>query len=140
MFAGILRIFGFSLLGICFLGVNLTLVFVVLLVRFLPRSFPWIRQGLRVFLIFSFRTYKFILVRMASGVKDAFGVDILTGHWRLVTCTTISLLLCLSILLLTRAQISGWPIGLSCLHGLFVALIWDEMEDPEGIHLGARLL
>jgi hypothetical protein len=140
MFAGILRLFGFSLLGICFLAVNLTLVVLVLLIRFLPRSFPWIRQGLRIFLIFSFRAYKFILVRMASGIKDAFGVDILNGNWRLVLCTIISLLLYLLILLLTWTQISGWLIGLSCLHGLLVALIWDEMEDPEGIHLGARLL
>ena len=140
MFAALLRFFGFSLLGISLLAISLIFVILALLIRILPRLLPFLRQGLRMFLLLSFRLYKVILERIAPCVFRSFGVDILNGHWRLAMCILLSLALGLFIPLFSKSPINGWLMGLTALHGLLVAMIWDDVENPEGIHLGARIL
>ena len=140
MFAALLRLFGFSLIGISLFVLSLVFIFLALLIRFLPRSFPFIRQGLRIFLILSYRFYKLSLIRIAPSIDRVCGLDILDGHWKLIVCTLLSLIFGLSIHLVTRTHVNVLLMGLAGLHGLSVALIWDELENPAGIHLGERIL
>ena len=140
MFAALLRFFGFSLIGVSLLVLSLATVILAVLIHFLPRSFPFIRQGLRIFLILSYRLYKLSLMRMAPGISRLFGVDLLEGHLRLVVCVLLSLFVGLSIQLVTRTHVNVLLMGIAGLHGLSVALIWDEIENPAGIHLGERIL
>ena len=45
---------------------------------------------------------------------------------------------------LSFASLVGWPhpawaTGLALVHGLILGLAWDEIEQPEGLHLGVRV-
>jgi hypothetical protein len=71
-------------------------------------------------------------------MRQGLDVDIEDGFPRAAACSLLSLGLGVILLLLIRGRVTGWGLGLCLLHGLAVALAWDEIEDPGGLQLGTR--
>lgn len=116
-------------------------VFVVLAfaLRLVPTLLRWVGDGLRVFLMVSYRLYRLILTPLAAWVRAMFGLDLLIGFWRVVAVTALSVGLGLLIVVLTPLVLSLPIVGVCLVHGLLVGLIWDEAENIGHLHLGARL-
>lgn len=109
----------------------------------LVRVFPWLlRLGhrlLRGLLILSYRLYNLILSSMRDFVLQAVRLDVLIGYPRLAMCLLLSVTVGLVVIMLTNTALVGWVLGCCALHGLFVGLAWDDIENPGGIRLGRRL-
>jgi hypothetical protein len=126
------------LVGTCLGSVNLILLGVAGLIRLLPEALRLIHFCLRGVLILSFRLYRLILGRLAPMMRQGLGLDLQDGFPRAVVCSLLSLALGAMLLILIRGHVTGWGLGLCLLHGLAVALAWDEIEDPGGLQLGTR--
>jgi hypothetical protein len=133
------RLFERVLVGTCLGSMNLVLLALAGLLRFLPQLFHLARSCLRGILILSFRLYRLIVTRLAPTVWDALGVDVRDGFPRVVACALLSLVLGTILLFLVRGGITGWGVGMCLVHGLAVALAWDEIEAPGGLQLGTKL-
>jgi hypothetical protein len=133
------RLFERVLVGTCLGSINLVLVALAGLLRSLPQLFHLARSCLRGILILSFRLYRLVLGRLAPGIQQTLHVDVQRGFPRVAICVLLSLGLGTIFLFLIRGRLTGLGLGLSLLHGLAVALAWDEIEAPGGLQLGTKL-
>ena len=139
MFGLMFRVFEHLLVEVCLATLSLVFLGVAVLLRLLPRSFNLVRFCLRGLLTLSFRLYRFLFTHLAPFVQRQLSVDILANPSRMVASFLLSLVLGLLFLVVTHLPVTGWSVGLCLLHGLAVGLAWDEMEEPDGLHLGARV-
>ena len=98
-----------------------------------------VRQGLRGWLILSFRLYQALLTRLAPGCRGRFGIDILTGAARVAASVMLSMAQGFVLLLLLHQPLTVWTGGWPVLHGLVVGFLWDEIGDPGGFRLGETI-
>lgn len=124
MWAILSRLFTNMLLaGCCF---SLTFLFFSLAITFrlLPKLLPFLRNGLRWFLILSARFYALVLGQASEGIT-----------WVL---TTSLLSIGIGVLLswLASKSVHTWVVILSAIHGITIGLAWDNLLDPGGLHLG----
>lgn len=96
-------------------------------------------MSVRMFLLLSYRLYRVVLTPLAEVIQAWAGVDILTGIMRVGATTALSLTLGLIVIALTPLILSPITVGICILHGIVVGLIWNELEYPGHLHLGARV-
>ncbi len=135
----LLRLFDRVLVGTCLVSLSLVFLSLAALLRLLPRLLHLIGRCLRGLLILSFRLYRLLLTRIAPPLQRRLRVDILDGPARLIASVVLSLALGALVLVLSRFRVTAWSIVLWLLHGLFVGLAWDEIEEPGGLRLGAKI-
>lgn len=116
-------------------------VFIVLAfaLRLVPTLLRWTSEGLRLFLVLSYRLYRLVLTPLAGFVQGWAGVDLLAGAWRVAAVMVLSLLVGLFVIAVTPLVFSIPAVIICLVHGLLVGLIWDEAEHVGHLHLGARL-
>jgi hypothetical protein len=132
------RLFEHVLVGACLSSLSLALFGITACLRLLPRFLHLARLGLRGFLVLSFRLYYRVLSHLAPAARRHLRIDILTGGHRVAASASFSLVLGLLLVLILGRPVTGWSLGLSLLHGLFVGLVWDDIEEPGGFRLGVN--
>jgi hypothetical protein len=139
MFRLAAQFFGAVLVGVCLSAFALLLASIAALLRLLPGLLSLTRRGLRAFLILSFRAYYLLLSQLAPFFQRLVGVDVLSGPWRAIVCTLLSVALGLLCLSLAELPMTVWTIAPFAGHGLWVGLIWHQVEDAGGLQLGVRI-
>lgn len=132
-----------SFLGRMFMGIllfSLILLFMSLAasLRLLPRLVRGIRQLMRGFLILSYRFYRLTFTRLQPLILERLGVDIMSGYARLIMCISFSMIQGILSFMVFDPSTAIWILGFSLVHGLFVGLAWDDIENPGGIRLGVN--
>ncbi len=135
----VIGLFERTLLTFCLMSLVLLALSLAALVRFLPGLVAFLGRLLRGFLIFSFRLYYFVLGLLDPLIRLRLGISVLSGFGRVGGTLLLSLALGLLLLAVARVPLSGWSVGLLMLHGLFVGLVWDEVEELRGLDLGAKI-
>lgn len=129
----------YTIIGICFLSLSVFFFSLAASLRLLPAALSALRWLLRGVLILSYRLHHLLLSHTTPLAELHLGISLLSGLPRLVACMLVSVTLALSIVLLVGWPRPAWVVGLSLLHGLLVGLAWEELERPEGLHLGVRI-
>lgn len=109
------------------------------LLQLLPTAIPLVGRVLWALLVLSCRLYVLVLVRLAPLVRARTGVDLTDGLWRVGATLTLSLLVGTFFLFLLAWPVNGVLATLFILHGLFVGLAWEEIQDHGGLQLGVKL-
>ena len=105
-------------------------------IRLFPRLLKFIHRFLRGFLILSYRLYYLIFTILQPAVYRWFETDIHQGNFRLMFCVLFSLIIGMLPITLLHPSWSLWILGFCILHGLFVGLAWEDIENPSGIQFG----
>ena len=127
------------LFGSLLLSMMLLVLSVTTTIRVFPRLLNIIHRILRGFLILSYRLYHILLTILQPVVYGWFGVEILQGTFRWMFCLLFSLIIGLIPIILLDPSWVLWVLIFWILHGLFVGLAWDDIENPEGIQLGNQM-
>lgn len=135
----ILRILSRFFFGSLLFSMILLFLSVATSIRLFPRLLRIIHRFLRGFLILSYRLYRTLLTSLFPAISQWFDVDILQGNFRLAFCVSFSLIISLIPISLLAPTWALWVLVFWILHGLFVGLAWDDIENPEGIQLGNRI-
>ena len=139
MFGLVFRLIEYVLMGGCLSSLSLVFFSIAASLRLIPRFLHLVRLGLQGFLIISFRLYHLVLSCLAPAAQRRLKINVLSGGFRVVASISFSLVLALLLILLVGRPVSGWSVGLSLLHGLFVGLVWDEIENSGDFRLGANI-
>jgi hypothetical protein len=107
--------------------------------RLVPTLLRFAGEGLRLFLMLSYRLCALALTPIAGFVHRAVGINLLVGAWRVVAVMGLSLTVGLFVIAVTPLVISVLAVIVCLVHGLLVGLIWDEAEHVGHLNLGARL-
>jgi len=134
-----LRILSRFLFGSLLFSMMLLFLSVATSIRLFPGLMKLIHQFLRGFLILSYRLYHIILLVIQPAVARWFEADILHGNFRLAFCVFFSAIISLIPITLVGPSWSLWVLSFWILHGLFVGLAWDDIENPGGIQFGMHL-
>lgn len=134
-----MRLFESLQFGICLLCINLIVLGVSTLLGWLPSIIHVVLNSLRKGLIFSYRLYQNILVRLSDFTNPALGMDLTTGILRIFVSILLSLTFTGLIILATSPRNAWWLWGIGVIHSLAVGIGWDDLDDPEGLYLGRRL-
>jgi hypothetical protein len=135
----IARLFANVLVGACLFSPAVFFFSLAALLGLLPAFARFLRVCFRATLILSYRLYALILTLVAPVSERWLGVDPLAGWPRVIATLLLSLVMGGSILALTPLTLSAVTLGLILAHGLGVGLAWDEIANPGGLQLGARL-
>jgi len=138
MFGLIFGFLGRLLIGALLFSLVFAFFSLAVSLRLMPRLIEGGRRVVRAVLILSYRFYHMTFVRLQPFVLYHLGLDILSGYSRLAMCIVFSLVIATLPLIFVDASLGIWILGLSVLHGLFVGLAWDDIENPGGIQLGAE--
>jgi hypothetical protein len=135
--------FLFNFLGRVFLGalffcLTFLLINFMAIFRLLPYLLVGVRRIVRNVVILSYRFYRMTFIRFQPIIQNQLGIDVLNGPPRLFLCILFSLALGSLALILVDLSTWIWIMGISFLHGLFVGLAWDDIENPGGVQLGVE--
>lgn len=116
-------------------------VFIILAfaLRLMPTLLQMAGQCLRLFLFISYRLYRMLLTPLARILRRRTGLDLTAGLLRLLSTTLLSLIVGFIIIAVTPLTMSLVTVGTCLIHGLAVGIIWDDVEHPGMLNLGARL-
>jgi hypothetical protein len=128
-----------ALVGTCLASLSLVLFSLAGLLRFFPHLLSFLMRCLRGVLILSFRLYHLVLTYLEPWLRGSLGIEVLSGHSRLIACVLLSLTICALILILADFHWSVWIFLISLFHGLSIGLAWDEIEKPGGLQLGVKI-
>lgn len=120
-------------------AVNMLLLSFAGLLRLLPAMLPMLGRLLWAGLILSCRLYSLLLTRAAPLIERRLRINVLEGLARLGATLLLSLFFGVGFLLLAEWPIMIWTVAPILLHGLLVALVWDEFPAEEGLRWGMRL-
>jgi hypothetical protein len=107
--------------------------------RLLPTLLRLAGQCLRLFLFISYRFYRMLLTPLARLIRRRLSINIAAGLWRIAATTLLSLVLGLIIMVMTPLTVSVLSVSACLVHGLLVGVIWDDVEHPGALHLGAQV-
>jgi hypothetical protein len=124
---------------VCLFSVAQLFLALAVLVRLIPAFARFMRLCLRAFFILSYRLYALVLWPIATPLKKYLGLNILAGLWRVLATVGLSLGVGLALVVITHGPLTGWIVALFVLHGLIVGLVWDEIEHPSDLQLGAKI-
>jgi len=127
------------LLNLCLFGAAQVFLALAALLRLTPAFLIFARACLRGGLLLSCQFYRLVLTPLSSLVERQWGVSLLDGFPRIGATLMLSLVIGLLFLWLIGWPITGWSIGLLSAHGLFVGLAWDDLQHPNGLHMGEKL-
>jgi hypothetical protein len=138
MIGFLLNFLGRVLIGALFFGLTFLLINFMAVVRLLPYLLVGVRRIVRNLVILSYRFYRMTFIRLQPMIQNQLGIDVLNGPARLILCILFSLALGSLALIFVDLSTGIWIIGISFLHGLFVGLAWDDIENPGGVQLGVE--
>ena len=134
----ILNVLGNLLIGAVLFSVILFFFSLAALMGMFPhflRSMRWILRGV---LILSYRLYRMTLLQLRPLIHCYLGFDLMNGYARVIMCIALSLIPGIIFLILLAPPIDFVLLCLSFMHGLFVGLAWEDIENPGGIRLGVE--
>jgi len=114
---------------------TLTLFTLASFFRSLPAIFSFMGEVIYMFLRLSYLTYRFIFTTVFSWLDSSLP----TGVWRVILTTLLSLLIFNGLFFLVIFPIGVWVSGFALVHGLFVGVFWDKLDDPFGLNLGVKM-
>ena len=138
MIGFLLNFLGRALMGALFFGLTFLLINFMAVVRLLPLLLVGVRRIMRNVVILSYRFYRMTFIRLQPMIQNQLGIDVLNGPARLILCILFSLVLGSLALFFINLSAWFWIMGISFLHGLFVGLAWDDIENPGGVQLGVE--
>jgi hypothetical protein len=127
------------LIVFCVLAYIQFFIILAFALRLLPTLLRLAGQCLRLFLFVSYRFYRMLLTPLARLIRRRSGINVTSGLWRIAATTLLSLVLGLIIMVVTPLTASVLSVSVCLVHGLLVGVIWDDVEHPGALHLGARL-
>ena len=131
--------FEYMFAGGCLLAMNFVFMFLFGLLRNLPAILSAARQTVRELLVLTYRLYKPLILRLQPAAQRYLGIQIGRAPVRLGATAIISLLV-----LLTLDLLFGWTVSLflaivAAVHGALVGLLWDDLEQSDGLRTGERM-
>ena len=127
------------LIVFCVLAYIQFFIILAFALRLLPTLLQLAGQCLRLFLFVSYRFYRMLLTPLARLIRRRLSINVTSGLWRIAATTLLSLILGLIIMAVTPLTVSVLSVSVCLVHGLLVGVIWDDVEHPGALHLGARL-
>jgi hypothetical protein len=103
-----------------------------LLIQKAPAIINALQRMLRWFLRLTFLLYRFFLVTLTSII----GLSSPRGILRTVCTSIISVLICIIVMHLLMDTASWICVGVALAHGIYLGLAWEQLADPEGLHIG----
>jgi len=131
--------FEYMFAGGCLLAMNFVWMFLFGLLRNLPALLKAAREGLREFLILTYRAYKPIVAHLQPVTQRYLGIQIGGAPARVLCTAALSLLVLLVIDLLLRWRVSVFFSALAILHGAIVGFLWDELDQGAEFRTGERI-
>jgi hypothetical protein len=125
--------------AICLMGINMILMFVFGLLRNLPAILQAIRHFVRELLILSYKVYRPLFAQLQPVAHRYLGLDATKTPIRMLAAAFLSFLLLLIFYLALGWRISVFVGVLAILHGGLVGLLWDELEQTDGLRTGERI-
>jgi hypothetical protein len=115
-------------------------MFIILMIslRVMPHLMTALRRLLRSVLILSFRLYYLVFEWLDRYLQPVLGASLLSRRLRIWACLVFSLLIGVMVALLFSMHTIVWCILIALVHGLIVALAWDEILRPDGFTLGVE--
>ncbi|MBX3004604.1 MAG: hypothetical protein KF821_02105 [Anaerolineales bacterium] len=106
-------------------------------------NFPRLLQGLllavRLLLRGSFQLYAFSLSKLRPLIYSTTGLDVLSPHARVISCTVLSLAIGCGFLVWLGWHIGFWWLAIFTAHGLLIGSVWEHIENPGEFRLGERM-
>jgi len=125
--------------AICLMGINMILMFVFGLLRNFPAILQAARHLVREILILSYKVYRPLLVQLQPVAHRYLGLDATKTPIRMLAAALLSFLLLLIFYLALGRRISIFVSFLAILHGGLVGLLWDELEQTDGLRTGEKI-
>jgi hypothetical protein len=135
----LLDAFEYMFAGGCLLAMNFVFMFLFGLLRNLPAILRAGREVLREILILTYRLYRPLIARAQPVTHRHLGIDIGRPPMRVIAAAFLSLLIMLGFDLVLRWPVSVFWSVLAVLHGSAVGLIWDGLEQADGLRMGEDL-
>ncbi len=133
------RATGFLLVGTCFLGMNFVLMLLFGFLRNLPNLLTVARRVFRELLFWTLQLYRPILKAADPLLQTYLGMDCRNAYLRVAATSTLSLILFVTIFLLAGWHISWLSVVMAGSHGFVAGLVWDDIENPDGLRIGESL-
>jgi hypothetical protein len=125
--------FGSTILTmVCGSVVTLLVFSLVTLLQNTPAILSAVLELLQVFIRISVSCYRTLLESLVPNL-------IIQPGFRLVATTTLSILICAGVLILTVEGLVEWPFILAVIHGLVVGISWDDANRSDHFNLGVDL-
>ena len=125
--------------AICLMGINMILMFIFGLLRNFPAILQAARHLVREILILSYKVYRPVLVQVQPVAHRYLGLDATKTPIRMVAAALLSLLLLLIFYLALGWRFSLFAGLLAIIHGGLVGLLWDELEQTDGLRTGEKI-
>jgi hypothetical protein len=135
----LLDAFEYMFAGGCLLAMNFVFMFLFGLLRNLPAILRAAREVLREILVLTYRLYRPVIAHAQGVTHRHLGIDIGRPPMRVIATALLSLLILLGFDLVLRWRVSAFWSVLACLHGAAVGLIWDGLEQAEGLRMGENI-
>jgi len=135
----LLDAFEYMFAGGCLLAMNFVFMFLFGLLRNLPALLRAGREVLRETLIMTYRLYRPVITHAQAVTHRLLGIDIGRSPMRVIATALLSLLIMLGFDLVLRWRVSVFWSVLAVLHGSAVGLIWDGLEQADGLRTGEDL-
>jgi hypothetical protein len=123
----------------CLLAMNFVFMFLFGLLRNLPAILRAAREALREILILTYRMYRPFIAYAQAVTHRHLGIDIGRPPMRVIAAGLLSLLIMLGFDLVLGWRVSPFWSVLAFLHGSAVGLIWDELEQTDGLRTGETI-
>ena len=128
------------LFGFCTFSTSLLMLSMTLFIRCLPALSQLFLQLIRSWLKVSYLIDKALLSMINPIFRYNLGIDLLNASNRIFATTLLSLALYFLFLLFFNKSFSTWIAACFILHGLLIGYLWEDFFEPEGLHLGERIL
>jgi|GEM_PF-2369553 len=135
----VFRVFGSILLGFFLSATSILILGFFGLLRNLPMIVNLALRFLNWFVRTTYRFYMTILNYIRPFVGEYFSLDILNRFPRIVASVLMSLGMFFLFYWISEIHLTIFTIGLALLHGLFIGIVWDEIIQPDGLHLGENI-
>lgn len=123
----------------CLLAANFVFMFLLGLLRNLPAILRAARLAAREILILTYRLYRPVIIGSQAAIHRSLGIDIGRPPMRVVASAVLSLLLMLLFDLILRWRVSLFWSVLAILHGSIAGLMWDGLEQADGLRMGETI-
>jgi hypothetical protein len=123
----------------CLLAMNFVFMFLFGLLRNLPAILRAGREVLREILILTYQLYGPVIAIAQPVAHRHLGIDIGRPPMRVIAAGILSVLIMLGFDLILRWRVTVFWSALAVLHGSAVGLIWDGLEQADGLRMGEDL-